>query len=102
MPTKATPIALQRRMPTRSPSSGTDSAVTSSGVTARIAWTSASGSTVMVRMNRPISTTSSSERALCSQKRRVRSAPLPPWRRASQAAINASETKRTQRIWMIE
>ena len=80
MPTKATPMALQRRTPTRSPSSGTESAVTSSGVTARIAWALASGTRVMVRMKRPISTTSRSERAPCSQKCRVRSAALPPRR----------------------
>jgi hypothetical protein len=101
MPSEATPTAVQRRIPTFSPSSGTESAVTISGDIARIACASASGSTVMVRMNSPISTISMNERRPCSQKRRV-IRPLEPWRAASQPETASSERKRTHRIWMIE
>ena len=101
MPIEATPTAAQRRIPTFSPSSGTESAVTISGEIARIACASASGSTVMVRMNSPISTISMSERRLCSQKQRVVS-PVQPWRAASQPETASSDRKRTHRIWMIE
>ena len=67
MPNDATPTAVQRRIPTFSPSSGTESAVTISGEIARIACASASGSTVMVKMNSPISTISMSERRLSAR-----------------------------------
>ena len=58
---------------------------------------SESGSTVIVQMNRPISTISMSERRLCSQKRRVVS-PVQPWRAASQPDTASSDRKRTHRI----
>jgi hypothetical protein len=66
-----------------------------------MAWASASGSTVIVQTNRPISTISMSERRLCSQKRRVTS-PLEPWRAASEPETASSDRNRTQRIWTIE
>ena len=97
MPIEATPTAAQRRMPTFSPSSGTESAVTKSGEIATIACASASGSTVIVRMNSPISTISMSERRLCSQKQRVVS-PVQPWRAASQPDTASRDRKRTHRI----
>jgi hypothetical protein len=97
MPMEATPTAVQRRIPTLSPSSGTESAVTISGDIARIAWASASGSAVIVQTNRPISTISMSERRLCSQKRRV-IRPREPWRAASQPETASSDKKRIQRI----
>ena len=97
MPTEATPTAVQRRIPTFSPSRGTDSAVTRSGAIARMACASASGSTVIVQMNRPISTISMSERRLCSQKRRV-IRPVDPWRMASEPETASKDRNRTQRI----
>ena len=71
-PAKPTPTAAQRRGPTRSPSSGTDSAVTASGVSARTACTSASGSRPKHQTTSPISSTSSSERSTCSHGRAER------------------------------
>ena len=78
-PQKPTATAAQRRGPTRSPSSGTESAVTASGVSASMAWTSARGMRPKHQTTRPISSTRRQERKICSRGRAERSErPIPP------------------------
>ena len=57
--------ASVRRQPTCSPRKGTERAVTSSGVTARMAWASASGMTWNAISTRFISTMRSAARRSC-------------------------------------
>src|SRR4051812_41782578 len=70
IPEKPTATAAHCRGLTRSPSKGTDRPVTTSGVSASTACTSASGSRPNAQMTRPISVASRSARQHCSQGRR--------------------------------
>ncbi len=70
-PRKPTLTAAQRRGPTRSPSSGIDSAVTSSGAAKPIAVASAIGSRAKPAMNSSAAPRTVTPRSSCSRSRAV-------------------------------
>ena len=77
-PASPTSVAVQRRQPTFSPSSGIDSAVTKSGVTKLVATASAIGRYFSDITNRIEAVATQSPRRNCSTGRCVRSRAAPP------------------------
>ena len=85
-PKKPAPTASQRARPARSPRNSTPSAITISGEVAAMAWVSASGRYLKASTKTALSITASTERAACSQGRRVRNDARRPLRRTTSQA----------------
>ena len=85
-PAKPAATASQRATPARSPKNSTPNAITISGAVAAMACASASGRYLKASTKIALSITASTERAACSQGRRVRKDARRPVRRTTSQA----------------